>query len=102
MTDKLNEPKWKSDLVKRIWQHARQLGYVDELPEGLGDLVANIRDRCDRCGMRRRKIHGGDGVDIDPYQCCWVKTETEDYCPHYCLDCHRLMQEARPHETTSV
>lgn len=96
---KLNEPKWKNDLVKRIWQHARQLGYKDELPEGLGDLVHNIRARCDRCGISPN----APGIfGITHYQCCWVHTETEDYCPKLCLSCHKKLREARPHDTISV
>lgn len=97
--DKLNEPKWKNDLVKRIWKYARQLGYEDELPEGLADLVHNIRDRCDRCGISPNSLAG---LGITEYQCCRVHTETEDYCPRLCLSCHRKLQQARPHEAISV
>jgi hypothetical protein len=106
MTDKLNEPKWKNDLVKVIWEYARKTGqvYDGRLEPGLGELIANIRDRCDRCGRSRifllNQSRGQESVD--PYQCCWVHSETEDYCPHLCLACHEEFQKLRPHETISV
>ena len=65
--DKLNEPKWKNDLVKIVWTYARSSGLVivdpsktdaghERLPEELSDLVFNIRARCDRCGMPRARL----------------------------------------------
>jgi len=111
MTEKLNEAKWKNALVKVIWAYAHnnaltvQDGAHDNLPKGLGDLVAAIRNRCDRCGRPRilKSIMSPvDVSDISPYQCCWVHTETEDYCPHYCVECHQELQRQRPHDTISV
>lgn len=111
MSEKLNEAKWKNDLVKVIWAYARSNNLTihdrnhDNLPKGLGDLVADIRNRCDRCGKSREQIthepYRGFSL-IDPYQCCWVHTESEDYCPHYCVECHHELQRQRPHETISV
>jgi hypothetical protein len=112
---RLNEPKWKSDLVKIIWEYARQNGLViksktgedpgrmlEALPVGLCQLVIIIRARCDRCGKNVEQELLDHGSGFDPYQCCWVHTETEDYCPHLCLDCHNELKSIRPHETTSV
>jgi hypothetical protein len=111
MSEKLNEPKWKNDLVKAIWAYARSNGLTvqdgnhDNLPKGLGDLVVDIRSRCDCCGRPRILKSVMSPVsfsDIDPYQCCWVHSETEDYCPHYCVECHWELQKQRPHDIISV
>ena len=68
--EKSNEPLWKSDLVKRIWEYARASGVVvvdvslnpsdacrERLPEGLSVLVRNIRNRCDRCGRPGKRVN---------------------------------------------
>ena len=107
MVDKLNEPKWKNDIVKTIWKYARENGLVDgngHLPKGLGEIVRDVRRRCDRCGQIPEKAREDSDADIGiwPYQCCWVHTETEDYCPHYCLECHQELQKQRRHEVISV
>lgn len=91
---KLNEPFWKNDLVKRIRAYARSLGYEKALPEGLADLIHNIRARCDRCGILK--------AGMTHYQCCWVKTSQEDYCPLLCDTCHSELVMERPHATVSV
>ena len=100
--EKLNEPEWKHDLVKRIWVHARSLGFKDKLPQGLGNLILQIRSGCDRCGIDRKTAKKETGLDISPYQCCWVHSDTEDYCPHLCINCHHELQKQRPHATVSV
>ena len=107
MVDKLNEPRWKNEIVKLIWEYARQANLVSNgrLPEGLGEIIRDVRSRCDRCGKSGKKAKedsGLSGIGIWPYQCCWVHTKTEDYCPHYCLECHRELQKQRRHEVTSV
>ena len=99
--EKLNEPKWKNDLVKRIWQHARAIGCKDKLPDGLARLVWDIRNSCDRCGVKQHPSPMGP-VFVTRYQCCWVHTEEEDYCPQYCDTCHNKLRKERPHETVSV
>jgi hypothetical protein len=113
--DKLNEPKWKNDLVKTIWDYARQNGLVrksktsedpstmhEALPSGLGQLILIIRSRCDRCGKNVEEELVENRSGFSRYQCCWVHTETEDYCPNLCLNCHNELKRMRPHETTSV
>ena len=97
----MNEPKWKNDLVKRIWKHARDEGLLqgknkDRLPLHLGLLVVNIRDSCDRCGTPYSQ------GNVSRYQCCWVHNEDEDYCPKLCDGCHDELKKKRPHETFSV
>ena len=100
--EKLIEPEWKHDLVKRIWVHARSLGYKDKLPPGLSMLVLEIRNSCDRCGSSRKMVIEKTGMDIAAYQCCWVNTPIENYCPHLCITCHNKLKDQRPHETVSV
>jgi hypothetical protein len=107
MVDKLNEPKWKNDIVKTIWNYARETGLVKNgnLPGGLGEVVRDVRRRCDRCGKtpeKAKKDSGPSEIGIWPYQCCWVHTEEEDYCPHLCIECHRELQKQRPHDVISV
>lgn len=112
--EKLNEPKWKNDLVKAIWAYARsnelttQDGSNDYLPEGLGDLVAAIRNRCDRCGktneqaLRDLNQAGRRVYVINSYQCCRVQNDIEGYVPKLCVSCHQELQAQRPHNTISV
>lgn len=107
MVDKLNEPKWKNDIVKTIWKYAREVKIErfsnhGELPEGLAEIIIDIRNRCDRCGKSRQTALQDSDINITRYQCCWVYTETEDYCPHYCLECHQELQKQRPHAVISV
>jgi hypothetical protein len=115
LMEKLNEPKWKNDLVKTIWEYARQNGLVthsktsedpariiETLPRGLGNLILLIRGRCDRCGKNVEQELVDYRSGFARYQCCWVHTETEDYCPNLCLDCHNELKQIRPHETVSV
>lgn len=100
--DKLNEPKWKNDIVKVIWAYARENGLLvngRRLPSGLGQIVTRVRICCDRCGIQQKDA---PLKDVCHYQCCWVQTETKDYCPKLCLDCHRKLQDARPHAVVSV
>lgn len=131
-------------MIKAIWDYARASGLVtvdectsphEQLPKGLGDLVLDIRARCDRCGMPRKRInvegivartnlpsclplqkrveiaerleealvkHSLGGIELDLYQCCRVETDEESYVPDLCVDCHRKLQEIRPHSTISV
>lgn len=95
--EKLNEPEWKHDLVKRIWVQARAIGYKDRLPYGLGILVMSLRNGCDRCGELPSRNN-----EVTRYQCCWVRTDIEDYCPQLCDKCHHELRRERPHETISV
>ena len=99
--DKLNEPKWKNDLVKRIWEYAREneLLVNGNLPSGLGQIVGRVRMCCDRCGIQRENAAL---QDVSRYQCCWVHTDIEDYCPQLCLPCHKELQQARRHAVVSV
>lgn len=112
---KANEPQWKSDLIGRIWAYARsnELVIVDAarddagretLPKGLGDLIRNIRMRCDRCGKTPKEAlrETQDLTGVETYQCCWVHTATEDYAPKLCLTCHNELKRLWSHETTSV
>lgn len=101
MSEKLNEPKWKNDLVKRIWKYAMEEDLLEgqgkeHLPLGLGMLVIRVRDCCDRCGLLYAQ------GNLSRYQCCWVHTEQEDYCPELCDACHNELKKQRPHETVSV
>lgn len=106
MVDKLNEPKWKNDIVRLIWKYAREADLVKNgnLPEGLGEIVRDVRSRCDRCGKTPERAREDSDADIGiwPYQCCWVHTEEEDYCPHLCLECHKELLKERPHAVISV
>jgi len=112
--EKLNEPKWKNDLVKIIWAYAynngltTQDGNHDYLPKGLSDLVADVRNRCDRCGktnvqaLRDLNKSGRRVYVINSYQCCRVQKDVEDYVPKLCVNCHLELQAQRPHNTISV
>lgn len=112
-----HEPFWKSDLVGRIWAYARASGLVivdaarddagrETLPPGLGDLVLDVRSRCDRCGktVKQAQIDENETImnPINTYQCCHIHTLTEDYTPKLCIDCHNDLKRIWPHETTSV
>jgi hypothetical protein len=66
------EPWWKCDLVGRIWAYARENGLLivdsaredagrERLPPGLGDLVGEIRQRCDRCGVTPKQAQIAEG-----------------------------------------
>ena len=112
---KSHEPFWKNDLIGRIWSYARSNGLViidaarddagrETLPKGLGDLIRNIRMRCDRCGKtpEEARRETDDLIGIDAYQCCWIHTIVEDYAPKLCLACHDEMKRIWPHATTSV
>jgi hypothetical protein len=101
ISDKLNEPKWKNDIVKRIWTYAREneLLVNGRLPSGLGQIVHRVRICCDRCGIQR---HDAPLKDVSRYECCWVTNEEEDYSPQLCLDCHEELRKRRPHEVVSV
>jgi len=101
MSDKLNEPKWKNDIVKRIWKHARANGLLvnGRLPNGLGQIIHRVRMCCDRCGILRADA---PCKSVRRYQCCWVRNDKEDYCPQLCLNCHDNLQKKRPHEVVSV
>ena len=103
----LNEPAWKNTIVKAIWKHAREVKIARAsndlvLTEGLGEIISDVRSRCDRCGKSRKQAAEESNIQITRYQCCWVHTETEDYCPKLCLECHRELQDVRPHEVISV
>lgn len=97
--EKLNQPEWKHDLIKRVWVYARSKGYGDRLPPGLSSIVFRVRNSCDQCGINSNV---NAGVFITHYQCCWVHTEIEDYCPKLCDECHRKNHDERPHEVVSV
>ena len=105
---KLNEPKWKNDLVKRIWKYARETRILrfsnsgEVLTEGLGEIITDVRNRCDRCGKSRKQAAEESSIQITRYQCCWVQTATENYCPKLCLECHTELQDLRPHAVVSV
>ena len=101
MSDRLNEPKWKNDIVKLIWDYARENDLLvnGRLPNGLGQIVRRVRICCDRCGVLRKDA---PLKDVCRYQCCRVTNEEEDYNPELCLDCHEDLQEKRPHEVVSV
>ena len=104
---KLNEPKWKNDIVKTIWAYNNsgvlkpRFSDQGNLKEGLGEIIHDVRSRCDRCGKsweNARLEHDG----INCYQCCWIHSETEDYCPKLCVECHNELQSVREHDTISV
>lgn len=112
-----HEPFWKSDLVGRIWAHARSSGLVvvdsarddagrETLPKGLGDLIGEIRSRCDRCGksVEQAQIDENEAImnPIVTYQCCHIHSLTEDYTPKLCLTCHNELKRIWPHAVISV
>lgn len=106
------EPFWKSDLVGRIWAYARANGLLivdsarddagrERLPPGLGDLVSEIRYRCDRCGItpKQAQIAEGSGSRMNPitdYQCCRIRSLAEDYTPKLCPSCYRELERIFP------
>ncbi len=110
-----HEAYWKTDLVGRIWAYARSSGVLivdaarddagrERLPPGLGDLIHNIRCRCDRCGKtpEQARVDSRGLFGVETYQCCWVHTFYEDYAPKLCIDCHNELKRIWPHEVISV
>jgi hypothetical protein len=111
MQQGLNEPKWKSDLIGIVWAYARENKLLDtngkDLLPGLGNLVREIRSRCDRCGKTPKQAQQDENWTnrmnpICTYQCCAVNHGLEQYTPKLCPSCHQELEKIFPHPVLSV